>query len=244
MVLLVVLNSLCVSNESSGSEKSDYKPSFEDIDKLYLSNGPYLLPEPPDKDPKNKTTLQPGDILYQGHNLRDRKYNPDLKPSLDLWLDTHGQKGLVLQFEIGFQAWEENTLIDGEVYRIVFNNYTTIGAAGGENAIVTFREYVNEPFDIKYGADNYASIYLMINFTENASASSIDIYSGASGKISLIKLPFDQTLSWYESEQKKKDDNDNSPGFTGGVLIISAVVLIIIFSIKYRPERSSFRRKK
>lgn len=242
LVVIVILNVLCFSNNSSDSANTDRAPTNQNIDKLYLSRSVFLLPNPPDDDPSNKTTVAPGKTITFGHNLRDKKYNKDLTPELDLWLDTHGQKGLVLQFEIGFQAWEDDTLIDGEVYGVVFENYTTVGVVGIEHALVPYREYINEPFDIKHGSKNWASIYFMINFTENSSASSIDVHCGAGGKTSFIRLPYDQTLSAYEHEQSKDKDEDNTPGFTGEMLILSIFGLIIIIA-QISPSRKRYQKR-
>jgi hypothetical protein len=236
LVALAFFNILCFSDNSTDSASTVDEPSDQNIDKLYLSRSAFLLPNPPDDDPMNKTTIAPGSTATYGHNLRDRKLNKDLNPELDLWIDTKGQSGLVLHFEIGFQAWEDDTLMNGQVYNIEFENYTTVGGSGPEHATVPFIKYIGEPYDIKHGSKNWASIYFSINFTENSSASSIDILSGAGGKTSFIKLPFDQTLSAFEHEQSKDKDKNNTPGFTGELFIVSFVAIIALIAL-FKPLR-------
>ncbi|MCK5561330.1 MAG: hypothetical protein KAJ51_12075, partial [Thermoplasmata archaeon] len=219
VVLFIIISTLNLTTLSSMSENDD------DLGKLYLSKSQYLLPNPPGAEATNKTELDPGKPTYFSHNIRDRKFNENLIPELDLWLDAHSQAGIELQFEIGFQAWEDNTLMDGKFYKIKFNNYKTTGAEGGENAKVTFLEYDGEPFNIKYGNDNWASIYLMINISKNATKTSVDILCGAGGRTSFIRLPWDQTLSQYESD-KNQDDDDN-----GSLCMFSLIFVLIIMVV-------------
>jgi hypothetical protein len=241
VVLFIVISTLNLTTLSSVSEKDD------DLGKLYLSKSQYLLPNPPGAEAANKTELEPSKPIYFSHNIRDRKFDENLNPALDLWLDAHSQAGIELQFEIGFQAWEDNTLIEGKFFKIKFNNYKTTGAAGGENAKVTFLGYDGEPFDIKYGNDNWASIYLMINISKNATKkTSVDILCGAGEKVSFISLPWDQTLSQYDSDQDQDgDDNGSLCGFSFiFVLIIMVVVpgrMVIGHNSKYHGIK---KRKK
>ncbi len=236
-IFMMVLCTLCISNNTSSSENNDKYVPQEDLEFLYLSSSKYLLPEPPGDDSKNKTELTAGKSTYFSHNLRDRKFNEALNPELDLWLDAHGKNGLVLRFEIGFQVWEDETLIEGKFYKIIFKNYTTTGATGGENVKVAFLEYDGVPFDIKYGTGNWASIYLMINLTENVSAASasVDIICGAGGKISSIKLPYDQTLSGFEHEQNKNNDGD-STWCSSSLVLVFAIGIIASVSFIYRNQ--------
>jgi hypothetical protein len=204
VTLIIGISTLNLIPISSQSENDD------DLGIVYLSKSQYLLPDPPAAEATNKVKLEPGEPTYFSHNIRDRKFDETLNPELDLWLDASGKAGLELEFEIGFQAWEDNTLMEGKFYTIKFHNYTTKGTSGGENAKVKFLEYVGKPFDINYGSDNWASIYLMVNLTGTASSPSVDILCGANGKTSNIRLPWNQTLSKYESQQNKDDDDNGS----------------------------------
>jgi hypothetical protein len=195
----------------------------------------YLLPTAPETSELNKTELTTAKSLIFGHNIRDRKFNSDLASELELWLNAHSKSGLVLNFELGFQAWEDETLVKGKFFKILFENYTTTGAKAGENAKVSHAAIVGEPFDIKYGSDNWCAIYLKLNLTGNTSSTIVDIFCGAEGKLSKIKTPYDQTLSSYIHGEDS--DGDNTPGFLGGFIIIILGALAVIYKIFLKPPR-------
>lgn len=245
LLLLIIFNLLCVSNNSSYSQ-TDNNKTDKSLGTLYLSKSMYLLPLPPGDASENKTELTPGKLAVFSHNIRDRKLTENLKPELNLWLDAHGKAGLILQFEIGFQMWEDNTLIEGRFYKILFNNYTTtgIGIAGLENAKVIYRGYEGEPFDILSGSKNFAAVYFKVNLTINSttSTSTVDIFCGAWDKISFIQLPYDQTLSAYKHDQDKDNDDNGLPGFDGGILIITLVGLVTLYFVfRYPRNRNKLR---
>ena len=151
-----------------------------------------------------------------------------------LWLDSHGKADRSLSFEIGFQAWEEDTLIEGKFFKILFNNYTTIGNPYGENISMYYFKYDGEPFDLKSGSTNFAAVYFSITLTDTGNSDKIDIYTGADGKASFIKVPYDTTLS--AQAQKDNNDNNSTPGFTLGSVLI---ILVIVFLIRH----SKFKNK-
>ena len=161
LILLMVLNSIFITitaQNNGPNQNTNDKP----LNIYYLSKSQYLLPYPPGDEATNKTELSTSQGLVFTHHLRDRKFNTELTPELDIWLNANGKAGLILTFELGFQAWEEDTLIEGKFYRILFKNYTTLGLSGIENAKISFDKYVGEPFDISYGSD-FAAFYLLIN---------------------------------------------------------------------------------
>jgi len=233
IIVIILFMSLCISSDNSNSNASNDNTASNQLNILYLSKSMYLLPTPPETDELNKTELTSAKSLIFGHNIRDRKFNKDLAPELELWLDTHGKSGLVLTFELGFQAWEDETLVKGKFFKILFENYTTTGAKAGENAKVSYAGIEGEPFDIKYGSDNWCAIYFKVNLTGNISGTGVEIYCGAEGKISKIKIPYDQTLSAYIHGEDS--DGDSTPGFQGGFIIIILGALTVIYKVFLKP---------
>ena len=111
----------------------------------------------------------------------------------------------------------------GKLFRAKFGNYTTTGDQGGEFVNLTYTKYNGEPFDIKSGADNWCAVYLTIRRMDKLEDADLDIYTGAKGKISYVKIPYDQTLSSYEHEN---EENNATPGFLGGCVILALMVVI------------------
>jgi hypothetical protein len=226
LILILVLNYLFVTiaalNNGSNQDTNN-KP----LNIFYLSKSQYLLPYPPGDEATNKTELSTSQGLVFTHNIRDRKFNTELMPELDIWLNANGKAGLTLTLELGFQAWEQDTLIEGKFYRILFKNYTTSGLSGIENAKITFDKYVGEPFDISYGSD-FAAFYLLVNLTDNTSKPrTVEIYCGAGDKTSYIKLPYDKTLS--STEDKENKDDQSSTCFSWLILITVPTITLTIY---------------
>jgi hypothetical protein len=229
LIIIVASTMLCYSNPDSGSAvKNKKEPPEVELDRLYLGNF-YLLPDPPGDGAGNFTKLSALNQTTFSHNISDRKFNQDIKPRLRLWLDAFGTQGITLEFELTFQAVEDQTLLPNKVYRIVFKNYTTQGLPGQEYVNLTYTKYDGEPFDIKSGADNWAGVYLTIRRIDNKKDADLRILTGAGGKISYVKIPYDQTLSSYQYEE---EDNSSTPGFAGGYLVLSITTIIFVTSFK------------
>ena len=171
MIFLIILNSLCISTNANNSKDNIKNTPKEPLNIFYLSVSRYLLPEPPGNEDTNITVLIPEQQLAYTHNIRDRKFDAKNKPELNIWLNARESKGIILNFEISIQAWEEDTFIEGKFFKILFNIYTAKGTAEGEFAKVSFLKYSGEPFDIKFGSDNYGAISLSINITGNITKS-------------------------------------------------------------------------
>ncbi len=226
LIVILILTTLCYgSDDKNESTKNKNPPPDVELDKLYLGKS-YLLPDPPGSAPANKTELPAMNHSTFTHNIRDRKFNDKLKPELRLWVNTQGTKGIRLEFEIGFQAVEDNTIIPNKRFKILFSNYTTQGTIEPEYINLTFLKFDGAPFDINPGVENWCSVYLTIRRTDDMTNSKLYIFTGAEGKISYIIIPYDRTLSSYEHE--KEDESENTPGFglelVGTAIIISSII--------------------
>jgi hypothetical protein len=228
-ITLIFFTTLCISNNSTNNNQTNGEEPIQNLEILYL-NSIYLSPTKAGIEESNKVELTATKNLSFSHSIRDRKFNKNLKPEIMLWLDSHGKANLKLRFEIGFQAWEEDTLIEGKFFKILFNNYTTIGNPYGENISLSYLRYDGEPFDIKSGSTNFASVYFSISLNNTGNSDKIDIYTGADGKASFIKVPYDNTLS----ASAKNDDNggDSTPGFT-----LESLLLILVIFFIFRHSR-------
>jgi hypothetical protein len=234
-IIIIIFTSLCTSTDSSSEKQENHEPPEVEYDTLYIGTD-YLLPDPPGPDKNNKTELLANNKSTFGHNIRDRKYNDQIDPSIYLWLNTKGKKGLSLEFEITFQMVEDNTVKPDKKYKISFDSYVTKGNSSLEIVNLTFSQYDGKPFDIKYGNDNWCMVYLTISRIDNKTDSKLLVFSGANDKISYIKIPYDRTLSSYEYEKEKEKDNKNTPGFSIGYGI-AAFVTLLIFYLKSQNSR-------
>lgn len=232
LIFLTIISTLCVGNDNSDNDsKYDYEPPDQELEKLYLSEN-YLLPQPPSHDSNNKTELLAQNRTIFGHNIRDRKFNNKITPELNLWINSHGRSGIELEFEIVFQAVEDNTLLPHKTFKILFENYTTNGSTENENLMPAFIKYDGKYFDIQYGNENWSSIYLKIQRTDNFTDTIVDIYFGSEQKVSYIKIPYDKTLSFYEYEKEKEEENQATPGFTAIQVVLVLGILISIFYLR------------
>jgi hypothetical protein len=239
LMVLVFITGGCISPDPATAEDNG---SNQNLEILYLSSSRYFVPEAPGPEEVNKIELTTAKSLTFSHNIRDRKYNSKLTPYLNLWLDAHGKSGLNLSFQVGFQAWEEDTLITDKKFEILFENYTTKGFLVGEKVELQYQKYQGVPFDIKAGASNWSTIYLTINLTDTSLTSGkdeigVDLYTGADGKASYIKIPYDQTLSAYKHKKDNEDDG-SIPGFnTPTVIIALLATLTLIVYFRYFQKK-------
>ncbi len=233
IIFVLIFTSLCYGNTDNESDTEDYTPSLskQQLSTLYLGTA-HLLPDPPGPDKMNKTELSAQNQSVFGRNILDRKFNSKMKPGLNLWFDAHGKKGIQLEFEISLQAVEDSTVLPDKTYKIRFKNFTTQGAAGVQNLNITYLDYQGKPFDIKYGAENWCSVTLIIKRMDNITDTKLTIYCGADNKISNITLPYDRTLSAHDYEKEKEDSENATPGFNSVEIIISVTILMIFFQIK------------
>ena len=231
IVALVFSSSLCISSNSANNQKTNEKTPSQDLEILYL-NGIYLSPTKGGIEEFNKRELTSTKNLTFTHSIRDRKFNKDFKPEIMLWLDSHGKTNLKLGFEIGFQAWEDDTLIEDKFFKIIFANYTTSGNPYGENVSLSYLRYDGTPFDLKSGSNNFAAVYFSISLEDTGKSDKIDIYTGADGKASFIKVPYDKTLSSVSN--KNGNDNDSTPGFTLEWVLIVLIIIIVLRHSRYK----------
>ncbi len=238
LILILFLNGQCLANSTLKQTRGNNDTPDGPLNIYYLSISKFLSPTPPAKSNSNKTELTVSQPLIFTHNVRDRKFDDQITPELNLWLDSRNKKGLEIKFELGFQAWEDDTLIKDKFYKILFKNYTTIGATGGENVRLHYLKYDGETFDIKYGTNNFCSIYFMINLTDNPTpSSSVDIYCGAWGKTSYIKLPYNQTLSAYEFEKEKNEKTQPTPGFLVELFFAALIATMAIYTLFQKSQK-------
>lgn len=248
LMLIITLTTLCVGNNSTDDNEKKYDNINPDEHlELFYIGANYLIPDPPDASSENITELSALDQKSFGTSIFDRKFNSDFTPELHLWLDTNGNEGIKLEFEIFFQAVEDNTIIPEKNYKALFKNFTNSGTSGVKYLNISFNEYKGEPFDVIPGAENLCHVTLTVKRTDNITNSIVYIYVGAENKTSFIKIPYDQTYSAYEyaREQDKEKDKKSTPGFTASELVIvSSVALLFYFFIKDPPRRifTKYRR--
>jgi hypothetical protein len=137
-----------------------------------------------------------------------------------------------LDFVITFQAVEDSTIITGKTYKILFQNYSTNGSTNIEKITPKFANYDGKTFDIKYGNENWCTVNLTVIRSDSLSNASLEIFCGAEEKISFIKIPYDQTLSFYEFEQEENKDDQATPDFTLGQVVISIGLIIVVLYLK------------
>jgi hypothetical protein len=227
LIFVLTITALCNGNDDKGESVNNKKtPPDVELEKLYLSKY-YLVPNQPGDDSTNKTEILAMNQSTFSHNIRDRKFNEKLKPKLKLWVDAHGKSGIKLEFEIGFQAVEDNTIIPNKNFKIIFPNYTTAGNQEPEYINLSFLKFDGEPFDIQPGADNWCSVYLTIKRTDELTNSKLQVYTGANGKNSYIIIPYDKTLSSFD--QGAEDESGNTPGFEFETVVIAIFILITIY---------------
>ncbi len=232
---LLLFSSTCSCVSSNSEVKTKEPVSNQNLGLLYLSHY-YLIPYKPGDDNANKTALLANNQSIFSHSVYDRKFNKNIIPELNLWLDDNSKAGLELEFEVIVQAVEQSTVVQGKSYKMVFKNYTTTGYQGPKNVKIEFINYFGEPFDIKYGENNWANIALVIKRIDNESVTKLQIYHGANGKASYIKLPWNQTLSREEYESEK--DKNDTPGFEAGIAFIGIIILVIILIFLNRKTTS------
>lgn len=228
IIILLVFSCLCTGEQTSRKGEEEKDIPDVDLEILYLGQS-YLLPTPPGPGVKNKTEISAQQQISFSHNIRDRKFNEDLKPELNIWVKSQGKSGMKLEFEIYFQMVEDATVKPNKKYKIIFGNYTTSGLSEFENITLPYLSYKGKPFDIKYGSENWCSVTLIITRTDNETKEKLHIYLGADEKVSFIKIPYDITLSAFEHENKEKKDDKNTPGFEFGLIIVT----LLIITLKY-----------
>ena len=104
----------------------------------------------------------------------------------------------------------------------IFENYTTKGSSSSELIQLTSTKYEGTPVDIK-AAEYGGNVSVMIWRTDNIEDVDLQIYCGAEGKISKIRIPYDKSLS-----STQKDKEDETPMDSGILLIIAIGVSSII----------------
>jgi hypothetical protein len=248
LIIIITLTTLCVGNNSNDDDEKKYDNINPDEHlELFYIGANYLIPDPPDAGSENITELSALDQKSFGTSIFDRKFNNDFTPELHLWLDTNDKEGLRLEFEIFFQAVEDNTILPDKNFKALFESYTNNNISGVKYSNISFIEYAGEPFDIKPGAENLCHVTLTVKRTDNITNSIVHIYVGAENKTSFIRIPYDQTYSAYEyaREQDREKDKKSTPGFTAiQLVVVTSIALLFHFFIKAPPKRPiTFNRR-
>lgn len=226
LVILIIAsfnNPLSVSdNASSGSTTTD-----TDLDILYLhgrsDGGTLLQPYAPGDSAKNYTLVNTTHTRKFGHNILDRKYNSELKPEVNIYVDSFDTPGMVLNFKLEFYLFKDNALATEPVATAVFSNYTTKGSLLPEFIEIKSTEYEGQPVDIGSSGGFGASVRFTVWRTDGLKDDYVKFYCGADEKVSWIRIPYDRSLS-----STKKNDDDSTP-MDSGLLLILAISSYCIF---------------
>ena len=216
-------------NASSNSTTTD-----NDLDILYLhgrsDGGTLLQPYAPGDSAKNYTVVNTTHTRKFGHNILDRKYNSELKPEVNIYIDSYDTPGMILNFKLEFYLFEDNALATEPVATAVFNNYTTKGSLLPEFVEIKSTEYEGKPADIGSSGGFGASVRLSIWRTDELKDDNVKLHCGVDGKVSWIRIPYDRSLS-----STKKNDDDSTP-MDSGLLLILAISSYCLFTY-YRKNK-------
>jgi hypothetical protein len=223
LIIAIFNNPFSVSdNASSGSTTTD-----TGLDILYLhgrsDGGTLLQAYAPGDSAKNYTVVNTTHARKFGHNILDRKYNSELRPEVNIYIDSYDTPGMILNFKLEFYLFDGNTLATEPVATAVFSNYTTKGSLLTEFVEIKSTEYEGKPVDIGSGGGFGASVRLTVWRTDDLKNNDVKLHCGADGKVSWIRIPYDRSLS-----STKKND-DNSTPMDSGLLLIVAISTYCIF---------------
>jgi hypothetical protein len=234
-LMVLILASLTDPFSVSKSASSDSTPTETELDILYLhgrsDGGTLLQPYSPGDSSKNYTLINSSRDRKFGHNILDRKYNSNLKPEVNIYIDSFDTPGMILNFKIEFYLFEGNTLLTEPVATAVFSNYTTKGSLLPELIELKSSKYEGEPVDIESTGGFGASVRLTVWRTDNLDQSDVKVLCGSEGKVSWIRIPYDKSLS-----STKKNGEDTTP-MDSGLLLIMAICSYCLLSYYRRNKR-------
>lgn len=234
VVIVMVISAFNVpysDNDDATSEATNSETRF-DIFYLHgaIGKGTYLRPSQPGDNATYKTTLNSTFTLEIGRSMIDRKYNPEIKPAVNIYINSLETKGIIVNFRIEFYLFEGNFLPDDPVSTAIFNNYTTKGSSSPEYIQLTSTKYQDDPPEDMPAGEFGGSVRLKIWRTDNIDEVDLEIYCGADAKISWIQVPYDKSLS-----STQKDDDDKSTPMGSGALLVMAITAgsLVVYYRKY-----------
>lgn len=195
----------------------------------------WLVPYEPDAGAGKKYSLKPGQYFNISQGIIDRKYNPDLKPQVELYIDTHGVEDLAINVLVEFRYFSGQYLPHNPNVTAYFDPFETRGSDDGPELVKISSSYYSEvPRDIPQ-TDYGAIMRFSLSFESADVNDTVEIMCGEDGYHSLVRTPYDRSYS------STLVDNDSEEGievnttlcWTVGILfLVVCVVIIIIMHFK------------
>jgi hypothetical protein len=233
-LLILILASITDPFSVSNIARSDSTTNETELDILYLhgrsDGGTLLQPYSPGDSAKNYTLINSTQERKFGHNILDRKYNSNLKPEVNIYINSFDKTGMILNFKIEFYLFEGNTLLTEPVATAIFSDYTTKGSLLPELIELRSSKYDGEPVDIESTGGFGASVRLTVWRTDNMEQHDVKILCGANEKVSWVRIPYDRSLS-----STRKNGEDSTPMDSGLLLIVA--ICSYCFLTYYRKKK-------
>lgn len=238
---IIIFNTLIYGNSTANSEIADNSPEKLTVFNLYYFekqdfNKTWFVPYKPGDSPDNFTTMTTGDYMNISQGFIDRKYDPDIKPEIFLYIDNHGIQGLELQFEMEFRYFRGNSLPTEPDVIASFGSYTTTGKTDGPEEVKRLSSsYTGTPRDVPQ--TDYGGFFtVVISVSGGSAGDQIDIYCGREGYNSYVKTPYAEP---YSAVDNKQDEPTGDIGYLLYlILAIIAVVLIILIIISEKKKKN------
>jgi hypothetical protein len=227
--------------DEGGNENNGYEIV---LNKYYFGkdefNTTWLMPAPPGDGRYNFTEVTPEDELAVSQGIIDREYDPDITPQVNLFVNTYGKAGMVINIQMEFMYFNENNiLLEDEPVIAYFEPYTTTGRVSHPEEIRSAStSYSGTPQDVPtsdYGA--IISVFISLDDTGIDNAS-FDVYCGKNGYRSNVITPY--------AEPFIPEDTSDSSGYFAGMErgcyvtagIIVFVLVAIVLGLHYRDWKN------
>ena len=191
-----------------------------------------LVPYEPDDGDEKLIMVGYGDYFNVSHGLVDRKYNPDIKPEVELYIDSHGAEGLLITVRVEFRYFVDNMLPQKANVIAYFDQYETDGDDEPELVSIRSSLYSDTPVDItdpEFGA----LMRLSVSFEGGDVNDTVDILCGDGGYHSYVITPYDRSYSSTLADDDGDDDTEpvnTALCYIVGILFIVIIVIMIIYS--------------
>jgi hypothetical protein len=242
LFFLFLFSNLSINEDLIVPAQSDSSKEPIDLNLYYFETrddgSKWLVPYKPEEGSNNFIAFANEEYLNISQNFIDRKYNPEIKPELHLYINNDGEAGLEFNFVMEFSYINENnTLPSGPAAIAYFNKYTTYGRTNGPEEIHLFSTSFSDlPRDVPQ--TDYGAIFTISIFVEGGTNDTqLELCSGKDSYFSYVKTPYDKSYSSTVSE------NDGAVWEGMGLCyviagIFIAILVIIVLILHYRDWKN------